>query len=394
MLGIERGIMKKIFVLMNLMILSLLVSSCFKIPKVLEVTFMVNGQTYETIEVLEGTTLVLPEDPTIDKYVFEGWYYDALFTDPFDKDTDYEVTYAFTLIAKMTLIEEEDPVILPPIGDYTGERQSSNGYYYVSPITPDSYYKDAIDLVGEALKLSLRTRLNTGVSLQRYSDAKQILAISDRVTVEDKDYSYAIYNGALVNNVWDSKSWHREHVWPNSRLGMARVGESNRNQASDLHNLRAIVPSVNSSRSNRYFDYKENGFGTVGSDAYYPGDDHRGDVARILFYMVVMYDFLSLENENIPDIPYEMAGAVMGKLDLLLEWHRLDPVDEFEENRNEVIYQYQKNRNPFIDYPEFVHLIFEGFTIEHLTAPGIDTSLSLDDQMRFTNRQLNSWNLA
>lgn len=300
--------------------------------------------------------------------------------------------------------KEADPIIEDPItenpdtedptGEYNGERQNDLGYYYISPITPDSYYKDSIDLIGEALKLSLRQRLNDGVTLQRYSDAKTILAISDRVTIDEVDYSYGIYDSSLLNNIWDSTSWHREHVWPNSRLGMNRVTESGRNQASDLHNLRAIVPSVNSSRSNRYYDTKVGTFGTVGSDAYYPGDEHRGDVARILFYMVVMYDFLRLENENIVDLPYEMAGAVMGKLDLLLEWHRLDPVDEFEENRNEVIYQYQKNRNPFIDHPEFVHLIFEDFEISELMPKTIDTNLSIGYTGRFVSMSLSTWNLA
>jgi hypothetical protein len=47
-----------------------------------------------------------------------------------------------------------------------------------------------------------------------------------------------------------------------------------------------------------------------------------------------------------------------GKLSVLLIWHKKDPVDDFERNRNEVIYSYQNNRNPFIDYPEFVDLIW------------------------------------
>ena len=57
----------------------------------------------------------------------------------------------------------------------------------------------------------------------------------------------------------------------------------------------------------------------------------------------------------------------MGRLDLLLEWHRLDPVDDFERQRNDVIYSYQKNRNPYIDKPAYVHLVFEGFQIDTLT---------------------------
>ncbi len=62
-------------------------------------------------------------------------------------------------------------------------------------------------------------------------------------------------------------------------------------------------------------------------------------------------------------------GARMGQLTLLLKWHKEDPVDDFERNRNEVIYEAQGNRNPFIDKPEYVHLIWEGKTIEDLTEP-------------------------
>ena len=49
-----------------------------------------------------------------------------------------------------------------------------------------------------------------------------------------------------------------------------------------------------------------------------------------------------------------------GKLSTLLEWHKQDPVDSFEINRNNVIYTYQLNRNPFIDHPEYVDLIWMG----------------------------------
>ncbi|MDD3099645.1 MAG: endonuclease, partial [Bacilli bacterium] len=56
---------------------------------------------------------------------------------------------------------------------------------------------------------------------------------------------------------------------------------------------------------------------------------------------------------------YPGTGKTLGHLSTLLQWHELDPVDEFEMNRNNLIYDnYQHNRNPFIDHPEWAHSIF------------------------------------
>ena len=81
--------------------------------------------------------------------------------------------------------------------------------------------------------------------------------------------------------------------------------------------------------------------------------DFRGDTARILFYMVIRYEGLSLTN-NIN----EVGDTTLGILSTLLTWNNLDPVDEFETQRNNRIYEYQGNRNPFIYYPDIANIIF------------------------------------
>jgi len=155
-----------------------------------------------------------------------------------------------------------------------------------------------------------------------------------------------VYTQLSVSGTWDAGiTWNREHVWPQSLLGVDAGGI---NVASDLHNLKPADPGENSSRSNKYFD------NITSSVAYEPPDEVKGDIARILFYMIVMYDNLNLVDQA-PDI-YEMA-----LLSVLLSWHEQDPVDAFEQNRNDVIYSYQFNRNPFIDYPHFVELIFGSY---------------------------------
>ena len=51
----------------------------------------------------------------------------------------------------------------------------------------------------------------------------------------------------------------------------------------------------------------------------------------------------------------------MGLLADLLQWHDEDPVDDRERGRNDVVYSYQGNRNPFIDHPEWVSYVFLGY---------------------------------
>jgi hypothetical protein len=54
------------------------------------------------------------------------------------------------------------------------------------------------------------------------------------------------------------------------------------------------------------------------------------------------------------------GSPFMGRLSALLRWHRLDPVDASERNRNDLIYErYQRNRNPFVDHPEWAELVYQ-----------------------------------
>ncbi|MEM7297132.1 MAG: endonuclease, partial [Bacteroidota bacterium] len=92
-----------------------------------------------------------------------------------------------------------------------------------------------------------------------------------------------------------------------------------------------------------------------------PRDDVKGDVARILFYMATRY-----EGEN-GEVDLELTETLQSQsakdpfhatLSVLLEWHELDPVSAFETNRNNAIFDFQGNRNPYIDHPEWVELVF------------------------------------
>ena len=245
------------------------------------------------------------------------------------------------------------------IGEYTvsyfAEDSSGNvGYLDVTYVVMrdatlldtdlSTYYDSAEGLYGTDLLLALRTIINTGIFRTSYDEDRYILDETDR-DPNNSSNVILVYLGTSVSGVWDAGvTWNREHVWPQSLLG-EDVSGSDRNSASDLHNLKPADPGTNSSRSNKYYD------NTTTTVSYAPRAAVKGDLARILFYMEVMYDYLELIN-GVP-ATYQMA-----MLDTLIDWHENDAVDTFEQNRNDVIYSYQFNRNPFIDYPHLFELIY------------------------------------
>jgi endonuclease I len=151
--------------------------------------------------------------------------------------------------------------------------------------------------------------------------------------------------------------WVREHVFPRS-LGTPNLGSEF--AGADAHNLRAIDSQRNNSRSNKIFGSANSSVSSysINSNSWYPGDEWRGDVARIIMYMYLRYPtqcnplMVSTSNSTIAplaDMP-----------DLFLEWNRLDPPSQFEINRNNVIALNQGNRNPFIDNPYLATIIWSG----------------------------------
>lgn len=213
------------------------------------------------------------------------------------------------------------------------------------PYTYSGYYEGADGLEDEQLIQFLNQLLNSSYDGVTYGDARYMLDDTDKDPNQSSNL-ILVYLGTSVSGIWDSgNTWNREHVWPQSFLGVS-ADNSTVNSASDLHNLKPSDPSENSSRGNKYYGNETNAL------TYEPRDAVKGDVARILFYMDIMYDELSLISAN------EGLVYQMGNLDVLLEWHKADPVDDFEMYRNEKIQTYQGNRNPFIDHPEFADKIY------------------------------------
>jgi len=144
-------------------------------------------------------------------------------------------------------------------------------------------------------------------------------------------------------NSYSPQTFNTEHVYPQSKLNSSDA-------VTDLHHLRSCDANVNETRSNYPF-ISGNGSQGLNGENWYPGDDWRGDVARMILYLNVRYG--------------ETFDPV-GGLDLFLEWNAADPVSSFEIQRNNIIYAAQGNRNPFIDNPYLATLIWGGNSAENL----------------------------
>ncbi len=205
----------------------------------------------------------------------------------------------------------------------------------------------------------------------------------------------------------DNNGTDREHIWAKSR-GFGKDGGTEiqvPGARGDLHHLVAGDSYVNSSsHSNNSYGFVK--MDTVSDDAgakykinntvvvagnyrgkplnvtqvgstevFEPQDDDKGDIARACFYMVARYNNLAgddnaidagnpnliLSDDYSTETVYSTAtkAVSMGILRDLLAWHKLDPVDEYEIHRNDLIYRnYDHNRNPFIDFPEWVDAIW------------------------------------
>lgn len=252
---------------------------------------------------------------------------------------------------------------------------------------PEGYYSSSEGLTGDLLKAALHGIIKDHVEFPYTSsstDVWDILKKTDRDTA-NPDNVILLYSGWSVNAAQEynnGNGWTREHVWAKSHGGFG----TDLGAGTDVHHLRPCDNTVNSARNNKDFDnggtlYIDSDGPTecyTDADSWEPRDAVKGDVARMLFYMAVRY-----EGENgEPDLELvdwvdtydlnEPGKGYFGKLSTLLEWNMEDPVDSFEIKRNNVIFSYQKNRNPFIDHPEYVSGIW------YLTGSGyIDNSKSI-----------------
>jgi len=231
-------------------------------------------------------------------------------------------------------------------------------------LPPSSFYAAASNLTGATLKSALHDIIK-GQTVIPYSSSS--FDTHDALVVLDQDPTNSvnvilIYSGYSVPaSTWPD--WNREHMWPES------YGTDSGTQHSDLFNLRACSQSVNSSRNNKYYDVSTAPINhpanapssSYDGDSWEPRDADKGFVARACLYMATRYDGTDGDsNLQLADSPN--AGALtFAKLSTLLDWNRRFPPTDWERGRNSMIAtNYQHNRNPFIDNPDFADMVFLG----------------------------------
>ena len=237
--------------------------------------------------------------------------------------------------------------------------------FSVSAEVPTAYYSRLDGKSGEELKTTAFQIINPHSTISSYSDLPQYFMRTDLYpeTMQwwDMYSDIPLYAPSF-------KGLNREHAFPKSWWG----GSTDTPDYIDLNHLYPSEARANQAKSNYPLGVVQtakfdNGITTVGyavsgqgggaAQVFEPDDEYKGDFARTYFYMVTCYQNLTwkytymVQNNTYPTLN---AWA----LDLLLKWHREDPVSQKEIERNETIYGIQNNRNPFIDFPDLAEYIW------------------------------------
>ncbi|MGB1308662.1 MAG: endonuclease [Oceanihabitans sp.] len=246
----------------------------------------------------------------------------------------------------------------------------------VTSTMPAGYYDSLNQLADTALRQALQDIIAEEgvVRAQSYADVIDILKEADQNPFHSNEV-WLLYTeqgrAKLDNHITGSSAgkWNREHTFPRSRgefnsreeddiadgkdIFWNTTADSLRHGYSDAHALRAADGPQNSTRGNK--NYGDPALGGYNGPATTAGSFY-GDVARSVFYMAVRYNGIEIVNGYPSDD--DINDGTLGDLATLLEWHRNDPPDDYEMNRNNVVYTWQFNRNPFIDQPDLIEYIW------------------------------------
>ncbi|BAO56277.1 endonuclease [Nonlabens marinus] len=289
---------------------------------------------------------------------------------------------------------------------------------------PAGYYSNADGKTGYELKTALKQIITDGYNGQSYSALIGLYQTSDNDEFYDSSQASTIldiysenpdgadpYNYSFSENCGnvgpEGTCYNREHLFPQGRFN------SQEPMRSDAHHVVPTDGQVNGQRGSFPFGEVDNptytsqngskkgpsvtpGFsGTV----FEPIDEFKGDIARSLLYFSTRYeDNFNDSSWDSPDGQNDPRNGTPDQwyedwyINLLLKWHAQDPVGDREIDRNNEVYKHQNNRNPYIDNPEYVQMIWGNGAEEvairgELTGTYVDTNgdnmVNLGDEIEY-----------
>ena len=242
---------------------------------------------------------------------------------------------------------------------------------------PANYYNSANGLTGNQLKVALHNIVkgHTSISYSQLwnafwsTDNKGNGVVWDMYSDRpngNPPYIYYLGTDQCGNYSGEGDCYNREHSWPSSWFNDQTTPRT------DLHHIFPTDGYVNNKRSNYPFGEvrsaswtSQNGskLGTCKTSGYSgtvfePIDEYKGDFARAIMYMSVRY-YGEDGSWGSSDMTTK-SEIKQWAIDMLMRWNEQDPVSDKEKERNEAIYSdYQHNRNPFVDHPEYARMIWD-----------------------------------
>jgi len=274
---------------------------------------------------------------------------------------------------------------------------------------PTGYYDSAAGLTGTALKNKLHDIISNGYIEGTYADLWTSYLKTDARTDDSSKvwdmysdipggtapYLFNFITSQCGNYSAEGSCYNREHSVPESWF----------NQASPMYSdLFHIVPTdgyVNNKRGNYPYGNVATASWTslngskLGSSAvagytgtvFEPIDSFKGDFARIYFYMATRYKDEMPSWTTAP--PFTAGDLTTWAKNMFLQWDSLDPVSVKEKARNDSVYKIQKNRNPYVDHPEWAKAIWGSGVGIHMTSNNISFSIFPNPTVNFIHIRLN-----
>lgn len=277
-----------------------------------------------------------------------------------------------------------------------------------------AYYAEAKGKTGAELFDALKRIISKGNKIQGYGESKSYMyAVADNVTVNGKTGLFDAYSDIFVPGSGGDGGRYKEsgdqnkdgvpndfinceHTWPQSFFNKSLP------MVADIHHLQSTMSIPNNRRGHLPFGevvnpvYKTSGGSMLGSEensrstisqtelkkifammdskdekvqeqgssllsskgggmVFEPWDKQKGNTARCMLYFVLRYS-----DQNVKGGDYQKNAFWSSKVPMFIKWsEKVDPVNEVDMKRNDLVQDKQGNRNPFIDIPNLASLIGE-----------------------------------